>query len=307
MDRRLRPAPVGVPGELHLGGVALARGYLNQPELTAEKFFPNPFGKRGERLYKTGDLARYRPDGVIEYLGRLDSQVKLRGFRIELGEIESVLAAHPEVAQAVLLLRQEQGDPRLVAYLTAAGDTDPSVEDLRTYLRRSLPEYMIPSTFVVLDVFPLNQNGKLDRKALPAPKGERQTSRPYIPPRNDLEQGLARIWCQVLSLDRIGIDDDFFQSGGHSLLVTQVISRMRDELNLELPLRSLFEAPTIANYAVLVQQVRAEQSTTVKAVPLIPVSRDRYRAKLSDKGEIAISSELRAKVRSLHSKTEWRA
>jgi len=306
LDRRLHPAPIGVPGELHLGGVALARGYLNRPELTAEKFLPNPFGKDGERMYRTGDLARFRPDGVIEYLGRLDSQVKLRGFRIELGEIESSLSAHPDVAQAVVLLRSDEGDPRLVAYLTAAAGEAPSMDDLRASLRRSLPDYMIPSAFVVLDSFPLNRNGKLDRKALPAPGGERRESRPYLPPRDELEQELVRIWCQVLKLDRIGIEDDFFQAGGHSLLVTQVVSRMRAELKLELPLRSLFDAPTIASYATLVHTTRAEQSAFVKAAPLIPVSRDRYRGQLSAEGEIDISLELRAEVQALHPKIERR-
>jgi acyl-coenzyme A synthetase/AMP-(fatty) acid ligase len=251
LDSRLEPVPVGVSGELHIGGIGLARGYLNRPELTAEKFIPDPFSQAPEaRLYKTGDLARYRPDGAIEYLGRLDFQVKLRGFRIELGEIETVLKLHPSVREAVVVAREDApGDRRLVAYVAPASASAPASE-LREYLTTRLPSYMVPSAFVFLDAFPLTPNGKLNRKALPEPEGRSQEpDGSYVAPRTPVEEALAGIWCQVLNLKQLGIHDNFFELGGHSLLAIQVISRVRNVSQLEITLGAFFETPTIAGLA----------------------------------------------------------
>jgi len=257
LDSRLEPVPVGVSGELHIGGIGLARGYLNRPELTAEKFIPDPFSQAPEaRLYKTGDLARYRPDGAIEYLGRLDFQVKLRGFRIELGEIETVLKQHPSVREAVVVAREDApGDRRLVAYVASVGESVPAGE-LRENLKARLPAYMIPSAFVFIETFPLTPNGKLDRKALPAP--EEPSPEPdglYVAPRTPTEEALANIWREVLNLKQVGIHDNFFELGGHSLLATQVISRVRDAFELEITLGALFEAQTIDGLAEQIENL----------------------------------------------------
>ncbi|HEY0525842.1 MAG TPA: amino acid adenylation domain-containing protein, partial [Stellaceae bacterium] len=246
LDDLLSPVPVGAVGEICIGGVQLARGYLGQPGLTAERFVPNPFG-RGERLYRTGDLAKRRADGVLVFLGRLDDQVKVRGFRIELGEIEAALTALPEVREAVAVAREDRpGEKRLVAYVVGAlGSSELDLPALRAALGRSLPEYMVPSHVVVLEALPLNANGKIDRKALPPPdlaRGEVD----YVAPRGATEEIVAGIWSEILGVDRVGAHDNFFDLGGHSLLATQVMSKLRTAVAIELPLRALFEAPTVA-------------------------------------------------------------
>jgi len=255
LDAHLKPVPIGVSGELYIGGIGLARGYLNGAELTAEKFIPNPFSSEpGMRLYHTGDLARWLPDGNIEFLGRIDYQVKIRGFRIELGEIEAALAALPEVRDVVVVAREDTpGDKRLVAYLvTQAGQSLPETSTIRSKLAQSLPEYMLPAHFLQLEQLPLTPSGKIDRRVLPAPDTTRSEIG-YVPPRTPIEESLAQIWAEVLRLDKVSIHDNFFELGGHSLLATQVISRMRAAFQIELPLRDLFEANTLAELAQSVE------------------------------------------------------
>ena len=259
LDRNLQPVPVGVSGELYIGGDSLARGYLNRPELTAEKFISNPFSdEAGTHLYKTGDLARYLPDGNIEFLGRLDHQVKIRGFRIELGEIEAVLSQHLAVQETVVIVREDTpSDKRLVAYLVIKQEPFPTINELRSFLKEKLPDYMVPSAFMFLDALPLTPNGKVDRQALPAPDRVRpELESTFVAPRTPVEEVLAGIWAKVLGLEQVGIHDNFFELGGHSLLATQVISRLRDAFQVELPLRSLFEVPTVADLAERVETVR---------------------------------------------------
>jgi acyl-coenzyme A synthetase/AMP-(fatty) acid ligase len=227
LDTSLQPVPIGVPGELHIGGVALARGYLNRPELTAATFIPHPFSTEpGARLYKTGDLARYLPDGNIEFLGRLDYQVKIRGFRIELGEIESLLSHHPAIREAVVVAREDKpGDRRLVAYLRPHQQACPTSAELRSFLTQKLPDYMVPSAFVFLDALPLTANGKIDRRALPAPdQRRRELEETYVAPRSPLEELLAKVWQEVLGVERVSVYDNFFNIGGHSLLSMRVIA-----------------------------------------------------------------------------------
>lgn len=273
LNSHLQPVPIGVAGELHIGGVGVGRGYLNRPELTTAKFIPNPF-RAGDRLYKTGDLARYRADGSIEYLGRTDHQVKLRGLRIELGEIEVVLTQHPAVQDAVVVAREDQsGQSQLVAYWIAHQISDVDVSQLRSHLLQSLPDYMVPAQFIRLEVLPTLPNGKLDRRALPAPTWEANV-KTFVAPSNPIEQRLCEIWAKYLQCNRIGIHDSFFELGGHSLLATQVISEIRQAFAIELPLRCLFESPTIAGLAVQVNQVIATASMT--SIPALqPVPRDR--------------------------------
>ncbi|HYG10078.1 MAG TPA: amino acid adenylation domain-containing protein, partial [Pyrinomonadaceae bacterium] len=252
LDEHMQPLPVGVVGELYIGGIGLGRGYLNQPELTAERFVPNPMSASGgERLYRSGDLVFYHPDQTIEYVGRRDYQVKVRGFRIELGEIESALAAHPDVREVVVLAREDEpGDKHLVAYIVSEAESDISAVALRNHLRQSLPEYMLPSNFVMLDRLPLSANGKLNRNALPAPSHERpELESAFVSPRNAVEELLADVWGKVLDVERVGVHDDFFDLGGHSLLATQIISRTREAFHVEIPLRVLFESPTVAGMA----------------------------------------------------------
>jgi len=253
LDGQGGPVPVGVAGELHIGGAGLARGYLNRPELTAEKFVANPFGPAGSRLYRTGDRARYRSDGAIEYLGRLDHQVKLRGLRIELGEIEFVLQQHASVAQAVVMLREDEpGHQRLVAYFVGTA----SVQELRETLKRQLPEHMVPSTFMLLEALPLTFNGKVDRKALPAPDGQAHPARKYVAPQTPAQQTMARLWAEVLRLERVGLHDNFFELGGHSLLAVELIANMRRE-GLETDARSLFMEPTVEGLARILEAAQA--------------------------------------------------
>ncbi|MBZ5721324.1 MAG: amino acid adenylation domain-containing protein, partial [Acidobacteriia bacterium] len=265
LDPHLNPLPVGVPGELYLAGEGLARGYFGHPELTAERFVRNPFsGQSSSRMYRTGDLCRWLPDGNIDYLGRIDNQVKLRGFRIELGEIESVLDQHPGVRQSVVVAREDEpGLKRLVAYVLPDLQPPPSVEDLRSHIKKSLPEFMIPAAFVSMDAFPLTPNGKVNRRALPAPEYDRPELQ-YVAPRNSTEEQIAGIWSEVLRVPQIGIRDDFFALGGHSLLATQVVSRLRQAFAAELPLRAVFEAPTVEGLAVRVEATqRVPESETI--------------------------------------------
>ena len=251
LDQHLHLTPVGVAGELYIGGAGLALGYLNQPAETAARFIPNPFSDElGQRLYRTGDLARYLVDGNIEFLGRIDHQVKVRGFRVELGEIESLLLQYKEVRQAVVIAAGATDNQRLIAYVAATGTKPPGVDELRTFLGQHLPDYMIPASFVFLKVMPLTANGKIDRAALPAPDEARpDLERRFVAPRTPIEKELADIWATFLKLSEVGIHDNFFELGGHSLLATQVVSRMRKTFNCEVPLRSLFESPTIAGLA----------------------------------------------------------
>jgi amino acid adenylation domain-containing protein len=253
VDRNLQPVPTGVSGELLLGGAGLARGYAGRPDLTAERFVPDPFGGPGERLYRTGDLARRLPDGRLEVLGRLDQQVKLRGFRIELEEVEAALEAHPAVTRAVAAVRQVAGDLRLVSWIVPAGEMD--LQELRESLARRLPELMIPSLFTIVDELPLTPNGKVDRRALPDPAPTPEAGVPEGP-QGPVEEAVAEIWAGVLGLERVGRHRSFFELGGHSLLATRAMARINETFLTQLPLRALFEAPTVAGLARLVANLR---------------------------------------------------
>ncbi|MHC2831692.1 amino acid adenylation domain-containing protein [Bacillus sp. F9_6S_D1_P_5] len=251
LDSLMQPVPIGVIGELYIGGVGLARGYLNRPELTSERFIPHPF-KQGERLYRTGDLVKYLPDGNLEYIGRIDSQVKIRGFRIELGEIEAALLEHSSVKEVVVLAREDNpGDKRLVAYVVGNGNSN----EWREYLKGRLPSYMIPTHFIEMEVLPLTPNGKIDRKILPAPK-EQLVIENVLSPRTPVEELVASIWSEVLGMEHIGIQDSFFELGGHSLLATQVAFRLQDAFQIELSVRELFEHSTVETLAERVVQLR---------------------------------------------------
>jgi len=293
LSKSLHLLPVGVPGEIYVGGVGLARGYLNQPELTAERFIPNSFSAEpGTRLYKTGDLGRYLPDGNIDFLGRVDYQVKIRGFRVELGEIEIVLQQHTAVHEAVVIVREDApGDKRIVAYVVPVSEPcasgiassdhacDEALDDqlrrkllpeLRDFLRSKLPDYMLPSAFVVMNRLPLLTNGKVDRKALPAAQlTGAQLDTDFVAPRTLIEQALAKIWAEVLGVTQAGVNDNFFEIGGHSLLTMQVITRVREVFGLDMPLRKLFEGPTIASFAQEIEQARRLE----QGVLLSPISR----------------------------------
>ncbi len=248
LDRHLEPVPVGVPGEMYVSGAGVARGYLDRPELTAQRFIPDRFGEPGTRLYRSGDLARRLPAGELEYLGRMDQQVKIRGFRIEPGEVEAVLLAHPGVREAVVVAREDgSGEKRLAAYLTAAG-TPPTAGELRAHLQGTLPEYMVPSSFQVLDRLPLTNNGKLDRRALPAPDPAAGAEAEYVAPRTPSEEVLAAVWSEVLGLERVGIDDNFFTVGGDSILSVRVAALARDR-GIELAIEDLFTHRTIREQA----------------------------------------------------------
>jgi amino acid adenylation domain-containing protein len=259
LDTQMKAVPVGVAGELYIGGAGLARGYLNRPELTAEKFVPNPFSSEPlAKLYKTGDLARFLPNGQIECLGRIDYQVKVRGFRIELGEVESTLAKHPSVQDcAVVAWKNEASDERLVAYIIGKrGDEGATVGELRTFMKQKVPDFMVPSNFVLMDALPLTPNGKVDRKALPQPDVARSLAENYVAPRSEIEKEMADIWSQTLKLERVGIHDNFFELGGHSLLAAQLLSRIRQKFAVELQLRLLFEASTVAELTERLETIR---------------------------------------------------
>jgi amino acid adenylation domain-containing protein/thioester reductase-like protein len=256
LDQNLQPVPIGIPGELHIGGAGLARGYLNRKQLTNEKFISNPISSsKSSRLYKTGDLARYLPDGNIEFLGRIDYQVKIRGFRIELGEIEAVLAQHPLVKSSAVIVREIQpGNKQLVAYVVTE-DHSNIQQDLRSFLKQNLPDYMLPAFFVRLAELPLTPTGKINRRALSALMLELNHETDYILPRNPLEQKLAEIWCQVLGLEKVSVEENFFNLGGHSLATIQIISRIRETLEIDLPLQYLFTEPTIAGLTKIINQL----------------------------------------------------
>jgi acyl carrier protein len=251
VDKELEPVPIGVAGELLIGGDGLSRGYLNRPELTAERFVENPFSDSGSRVYRTGDLARFRQDGGIEFLGRLDFQVKVRGYRIELGEIESVLTQHAGAKDAVAVAREDRdGDSRLVAYYIPKADRLLKSSDLGKILREKLPEYMIPSCFVELEAFPLTPNGKINRKALPALSVEAGApDRVAIAPKTPTEEMVLGIFRSVLHRADCGVSDNFFDLGGHSLMAARLMSRLRTESGVDLPLRDLFARPTVAGLA----------------------------------------------------------
>ena len=282
LDPHRNPVPIGVAGELHIGGAGLARGYLNRLELTAEKFISNPFSEDlNSGLYKTGDLVRYLPDGNIEFLGRIDQQVKIRGFRIEFGEIEAAIARHAAIREAVVLAREDvPGDKRLVAYMIADNPPADLVSEVRALLCASLPEYMVPAAFVVLDVLPLTPNGKVDRNALPVPDASAELKNGYVAPRTATEEILANIWTEVLGLERVGVEDNFFELGGHSLLAMSVVSRVRKALSVELPLRELFAARTIAALAAQIEPLRTE-ARSVLTFPAVKTTAEAGPAELS--------------------------
>ena len=271
MDPHHNPVPVGVPGEIWIGGEGVANGYLNQPELTEERFIASPFDPGG-RLYRTGDQGRFLPDGNIEFLGRLDNQVKIRGFRIELGEIECLLRQHPSVAAAIVIVRKDSnGDKQLVAYLVVADPGEPpETAELREFLRKRLPDYMVPLAFVVLEKLPLTSNGKVDQKVLPAPVFDRERAG-FVAPRSETERSVAETWSAVLNVERIGIHDDFFRLGGHSLLATRVVSRLRGIFGIEIPLRVLFDNATVAALAEFIDGV----GWTAAGVPVATAIADR--------------------------------
>jgi amino acid adenylation domain-containing protein/non-ribosomal peptide synthase protein (TIGR01720 family) len=275
LDQHLQPMPIGVPGELYVGGLGVARGYLHQPELTTKRFIPNPFQSeiQKSKIYKTGDRARVLADGNLEFLGRMDFQVKIRGFRIEPGEIEATLGQHPAVQSAVVLVKEAApNDQRLAAYVASDRQPAPTAGELRQFAQDRLPEYMIPAAFVVLDAMPLMANGKIDRNALPAPDwSRRDLADEYAAPRTPIEEALVKVWQQVLGVRQIGVHDNFFQLGGHSLLATQLISRIRTAFKVDLPLRNVFEAPTVAGLASLIDVAqRAEAGVSVPPMRRAP-------------------------------------
>ncbi|WP_416209758.1 amino acid adenylation domain-containing protein [Nostoc sp. LEGE 06077] len=287
LDNHLQPVPIGTPGELYIGGDGLARGYLNRPELTRERFIPNPFddsaalasprASTGSRLYKTGDLARYLPDGNIEFLGRVDNQVKIRGFRIELDEIEKLLIQHPDVKQVAVIAREDiPGDKRLVAYIVLNQKPEAIIATLKRFLEEKLPKYMVPGVFVILDSLPLTPNGKVDRQNLP--DGDRirpNLEETFVAPRNPIEEKLASIWAELLGIEPIGINDNFFNLGGHSLIAAQMLSRIRDGFQVELFFHHIFANPTIAALAALIEQPSHLQQQLQRPA-IQPVSRSEY-------------------------------
>jgi acyl carrier protein len=281
LDDGLNLVPQGVPGELCVGGLSLARGYLNRPGLTADRFVPDPFSRTpGERLYRTGDLVRSRPDGSFEFLGRLDHQVKIRGFRIELGEIEAVLGQHPAVQDCIVVARQDgPAGSRLAGYVVARADGALTPAALQVYARERLPEYMVPASIVLLDALPQTPNGKVDRSALPEPRRD-EASSDFVAPRGPVEETVARIWGEVLGVERIGAHESFFELGGHSLLASQVIARLREALGVDLPLRRVFEAPTVAACARAIAEL-PRHGTSASEPAIAPIARSGHRVKLS--------------------------
>ncbi|RYZ33547.1 MAG: non-ribosomal peptide synthetase, partial [Myxococcaceae bacterium] len=273
LDGAKQPVPVGVPGELYVGGEGLAVGYVGRPELTAERFVPNPFGD-GERLYRTGDMVRWLSNGTLEFFGRRDGQVKVRGYRIELGEVETALAQSAGVREAVVVARDDGAEgKRLVAYVTAEEGVALEASALRSHVKQRLPEYMVPSAYVVLEALPLTPNGKVDRRALPAPEARSPEPERFVAPRTATEQKLAAIFSEVLNVESISLDGDFFELGGHSLLATQLVSRVREAFQVELPLRDVFEAPTVEKLAQQLER-KSGPGAASQAPPLVRVSRE---------------------------------
>ena len=274
LDGSLEPQPIGIPGELCIGGAGVARGYLNRPELTAERFTPDPFcDEPSARMYRTGDLARWLADGTIEFIGRSDRQLKIRGFRIEPGEIEAVLERHSAIRAAVVVDRLDShGETRLVAYIDADGPA-PEAADLRAFLSDHVPHYMVPSAYVNVDELPLTPNGKVDRDALPEPRWDQDSAfGKFVAPRTETERGIADIWSKVLSVGEIGIHDNFFALGGHSLLAMRVMSRVRDELGVTLTVRAIFDAPTVMELAAEVDRLGATPAV-IEPPALVRVTR----------------------------------
>nr|QEO74481.1 condensation domain-containing protein [uncultured bacterium] len=281
LDARGNPAPVGVPGELYVGGDGLARGYLHRPGLTAERFIPHPFGDEpGARLYRTGDWARLMPDGELEYLGRVDNQVKIRGFRIEPGEIEAELAEHPAVHEAVVVAREDTpGDKRLVAYVVPSPFEIFNASEVRAALVEKLPAYMVPTAFVVLDELPLTPSGKLNRRALPAPeRGDTGGAAEYVAPRTEIEELLAGVWARLLKIERVGVHDDFFALGGHSVLATRMIAEVNKLFQVDVPLRAVFETPAMSSIAAEIEKARASGAGPQEP-DIIPIARERRRVR----------------------------
>ena len=285
LDQYLQPVPIGVPGELHIGGAGLARGYWQRPELTAEKFIPNPIADATcDRLYKTGDLARFRADGTLEYLGRVDDQVKVRGFRIELGEIETVLRQHPQVFQTVVIARVDiPGQKRLVAYIVPH-QPQPTTDELRDFLKQKLPSYMVPSAFMLLETLPMTPNQKVDYRALPAPDFSCSVEDKFVAPRTPTEEKLAAIWSEILKLEKVGIHDNFFELGGDSILSIQIISRA-NQAGIQIAPKQLFKYQTVAELAAvagITRQVKAEQELVTGTVVLTPIQQWFFEQKLSE-------------------------
>ena len=268
LDQHLQPVPLGVSGELYIGGAGVSRGYLNRPDLTEKAFVKNPFSPDPSAvMYKTGDLTRYYANGNIEFLGRIDQQIKIRGFRVELGEIETVLLEHPSIKQGVVIVREDRpGDARLVAYMVHAEGLKIDSRELRQFLRKKLPDYMIPQHFVELDTLPRTPNGKINRKALPKPDASMQADDNYKEPQTAIEKQLAAIWADILGTKRVGLNDSFFELGGHSVLAIQVVSAVRDSLSVDLPLRAIFETPILIDLAQHIEALRfAFSAATEKA------------------------------------------
>jgi hypothetical protein len=266
LDEQQMPVPVGVSGEMYIGGDGLARGYRGQPELTAQKFVDSPFAA-GERLYRTGDLARYLPDGNIEFIGRIDHQVKLRGFRIELNEINEALIDQSQVKESLVLLREDKpGDKHIVAYLVLDADEIEALSQIKAALKRRLPDYMLPSAYLLLNKLPLTPNGKVDRKALPKPDFEAMAEQDYVAPQSKSEKQLCQIWQQVLERGKVGIKDNFFDIGGHSLLATRVLSEINAVWSVDTPVRVLFEKQTIAELADYLDNLQEQTDSTPAVV-----------------------------------------
>ncbi|MEO0855002.1 MAG: phosphopantetheine-binding protein, partial [Cyanobacteria bacterium J06648_11] len=277
LDDRFQPVPIGVAGELYVAGAGLARGYCQRPGATAASFVPNPFSElSGDRLYKTGDRVRYLPEGKLVFLGRSDRQVKIRGFRIELGEIEHALSQYAGIRGCIArAIADAPGATQLVAYLSCDHPDSISVADLKQFAQQQLPDVMVPTAFMLLEEFPRTSNGKVDLQALPAPDLLDAAGHTYVAPRTEVERAIAQIVAQLLRVERVGLDDNFFAMGGHSLLATQAISRLRRAFDVELPLATLFEQPTVAGLARAIETLM-RQDSALAAPPLVPVERQTH-------------------------------
>lgn len=282
-DEALEPSPVSVPGQLYIGGIGLAKGYWRNPEKTAASFITHP--RTGERLYRTGDLGRFLPDGNIEFLGREDFRLKIRGFRIEAGEIEAALNQHPAVkASIVTAFGENHSQKRLVAYIVPQQNAVPATCQLRQFLSEKLPNYMLPSAFVMLEALPLSANGKVNREALPQPDAAIQAAKIFVAPRTSIEEMLARIWSEILGIDRVSVSDNFFELGGDSLLVTLLATKIRQFFQVELCLRDLFEVQILSGIAEKISEIKSQKATLQESA-IAPVSRAAYRRKLSSLSE----------------------